>query len=132
VVETTHAHVLLASGDARSALAAAEEAVRLLPGNEPAWTRYAADARLLRGDALAALHRRDEARSSWSEARGIIEPVARTATDPQLIDTWTRTLIRLGEADQATSLLQRLTAVGYRPLDLLDIVKQSRVAAEGE
>jgi len=131
VVETTHAHLLLASHDARAALVAADEAVRLLPGTEQAWTRYAADARLLRGDALAALNRRDEARRAWSEARGIIEPAARTATDPQLIDTWTRSLIRLGETGQATSLLQRLTAVGYRPLDLLDVVKESRIAAEG-
>ena len=129
VIETAQARVLLASGNAQAALATVDESILLIPEQDRASARYAADARLLRGDVLAVLHRTGDANRAWMEARQIIEPVARNATDPQLIDIWTRSLIRTGDTNQAAALFQRLTATGYRPQDLLDVMNKRRVAA---
>src|SRR4051794_18167567 len=132
VVATLRARAQLAAGNARAALAAADEAVqRLEPVKDPGSIRYVVDARLVRGDALAANGRAAEARAEWESARAAVEPQARTATDPQLLDVWCRTLIRLKEDSRAKVILDRLAAIGYRPLDLLNVVKESRIAAEG-
>ena len=135
VLETTRARAELAAGNRQAALNAADAAMRLLePLTDRGSVRYIADGRLVRGDALAAVGRGAAAREEWSKGRTVIEPIARTATDPQLIDIWCRTLIRLGEDSQARSLLQRLAVIGYRSRDLLDVAKEgkeSRVAAEG-
>jgi len=133
VLETARARAYIAAGDERAALNAADEAVRLLePLTDRGSVRYIADGRLMRGDALAAMGRASDAHAVWEAARAAIEPQARTATDPQLIDIWCRTLIRLKEDSQAKVLVNRLAAIGYRSLDLLAIVKESRIAAEGE
>jgi len=133
VLETSRARALLAARDTRGALQAADEAVRRLATmTDSGSVRYVSDAHLVRGDALAANGRAGEARAEWTTARGIIEPVARSAADPQVVDAWCRALLRLNEDSQARALLARLTAIGYRPRDLLDLAKESRITAQGE
>ena len=131
VVETARARAQLAARNVRGALAAADDAMhRLEPLTDRGSIRYVADALLVRGDALAATGRTAEARAEWEKARASIEPLAHTATDPQLLDVWCRTLLRLNEDSRAKEVLDRLTAIGCRPLDLLNVVKESRIAAE--
>jgi eukaryotic-like serine/threonine-protein kinase len=127
VILTARAAADLAGHDARGALAAADDALaRLAAFSDPGSARYVTEAMLARGDALDALGRREEARATWMRARATIEPVAQSASDPQLIDVWCRTLFRLGERSRAALLQQRLAAIGYRSRDLVNAGMERR------
>jgi len=119
IILTARARAALADHDSAGAQAAIDDALRVLApfSNDPTSKRFVAEAHLVRGDVLA---ERDSAsaREAWQKARAVIEPVARNTTDPQVIDCWTRSLLRLGENGAAMPLLARLDEAGYRPRDL--------------
>ncbi|HEV7921580.1 MAG TPA: protein kinase [Thermoanaerobaculia bacterium] len=120
VIRLARARALLADGNRGAAISAAEDAHRLLaPAAEPSLIRYAAEADVVRGDALRARGDLAAARAAWERARGTIEPVARAATEPAIIDIWCRTMLRLGDEAAARPLAERLAAIGYRPTDLV-------------
>ena len=123
---------LLARGDASSAIGEAQQLLAPFAG-EPASIRFVADAHIVRGDILASRGAAAAASEEWQKARSVIEPFARTATDPQVIDCWTRSLLRLGDNDAARPLIARLDSIGYRPRDLISTGRESRNdAAKGE
>jgi serine/threonine-protein kinase len=135
VVLIARSRATLARGDSAGAQSAIDEALRLFAplANDGTARRFIAEAHLVRGDILAARGSRDAAHEAWQQARSAIEPAARTSTDPQVIDCWTRSLLRLGDNDAARPLLARLEGIGYRPQELNNPGKESRNnAAKGE
>jgi eukaryotic-like serine/threonine-protein kinase len=119
VVLIARSQTMLANGDPSGAQTAIDEAQRLFTpfATDPATLRFIADAHMVRGDVLAARGLRDASHEELQKARSTIEPAARTSTDPQVIDCWTRSLLRLGDNDAARPLLARLQGIGYRPRD---------------
>ncbi|MBV9492621.1 MAG: tetratricopeptide repeat protein, partial [Acidobacteria bacterium] len=118
VIRLAHARVLLAEKQP-SAIVTAEDAHALLAtATESSWLRYAAEADLVRGDALAMRGDEADARKAWTRARQTIEPIASAATEPTILDVWLRTLIRDGDEEAAQPVAQRLAALGYQPADL--------------
>jgi serine/threonine protein kinase len=110
------ARSLLAAGRTRDALlhaGGAAEALRGMPA-DPSAQALLADALLVRGEALAAEHGRDEAGRSWSDALAVAESLAIRPPDPRTIDTHARILLRLGRLERATPLVEQLAALGYR------------------
>jgi tetratricopeptide (TPR) repeat protein len=134
IVRIARARALLAEGDTRGAGAAIDDAERLLApsANDPASLRFIADVQLVRGDVLAAGGSTEAARAAWTKGRQTIEPAARTSADPHLMDMLARLLQRLNDP-AAEPLVERLAAIGYRPRDLTNSGRDSRVrAAERE
>ena len=117
LVARARSHAAAAEGPA--ALAVLDESTRLL-GNatDLKSRRYAAEAEIVRGDVLRAQGSASGARAAWTRARDIIAPVARGSTEPQLLDTWARSLLRLGETGEAEGLVRQLDRIGYRPREL--------------
>jgi eukaryotic-like serine/threonine-protein kinase len=76
--------------------------------------RIQASALLLRGEAAAAQQDRAAAAAAWAEAAATIEPLARQSADYRLLEPWAISLLRLGRHDEASQVLQRLEAIGYR------------------
>jgi len=131
VIRMTAARISLRAKS--NAIGAIDEAIRLLespPPAEPAGVRLLAEALVVRGEALAAAGRNREAKESWTRAREVIEPIARTTTDPSILDIDVRAVVCAGGNPEP--LLQRLESLGYRHRDLVALVNQRRAAAKGE
>ncbi|HJW93158.1 MAG TPA: protein kinase [Thermoanaerobaculia bacterium] len=133
IVHITQARVMLAGGDTANAMSSIDDSLRLLsPMKDASTVHFISEAHLVRGDILAARGRASDARDAWQQARATIEPYARNSSDPQDIDCWTRSLLRLGD-DGAKPLLAHLDQIGYRPRDLVNFSRESRnAAAKGE
>jgi tetratricopeptide (TPR) repeat protein len=117
-VRGTLGRVHLGAGDARLAREDAERALDALGprgprgANEIDRARRLVEAELhaVRGAALDASGRREEARSAWSEIVALLAPFAPEARDPRVLEPLVRALLRLGRRAEAVPLLDRLRA----------------------
>jgi serine/threonine-protein kinase len=133
VIRMAAARVHLRSQHVDAAMDAIDEAIHLLsspPPTDPTGLRFLAEASLVRGEALAAGARYREANAAWVYARDVIEPIARTTTDPSILDIFARSILCAGGNPEP--LLQQLKRLGYRHRDLVNLVNQRRAAAKGE
>jgi serine/threonine-protein kinase len=133
VVRIAVSRVELAAGRASVAIDAANDAVRMLenpPSHDPVWARFLAEAHLVSGDALTAAGRHGEAHAAYSHARATIEPIARSATDPAMLDISARSALRAGR--EWEPLVRQLERIGYRHRDLANLIQQHRNAEGGK
>jgi tetratricopeptide (TPR) repeat protein/tRNA A-37 threonylcarbamoyl transferase component Bud32 len=54
------------------------------------------------------------AREAWQESLASIEPAARTSHDDRLLDPWASALLHLDRLDEASAVVEKLDAKGYR------------------
>ncbi|MGK2857823.1 MAG: protein kinase domain-containing protein [Thermoanaerobaculia bacterium] len=116
-----HARALLLRGDARGALARVDGAIAELGEagqSEPAATLALAEARLARGDTLAALGREADAAVEWRGADEILAPLVVPFPDARAFDCRARTLLRLGRVDEAREIVNTLSKAGYKHPEL--------------
>jgi tetratricopeptide (TPR) repeat protein len=77
---------------------------------------------MLQGRAWSRAGERVRARSAWSAAASVLEPVARRSRDYDVLGPWALTLIGLERKDEAREVVQTLGAIGYRHPAFLDAV----------
>jgi tetratricopeptide (TPR) repeat protein len=112
--------IQLAASNAAAALSSFESSLRILDERLEArpddlYLQYEiAVGRTLLGDALEQAGGRAEARRAWREALDALEDQMGTARDPRVLAAWVRPLLRLGDAERAAPILQRLRAMGFR------------------
>jgi len=110
----------LEQGDARAALAQAQDAGRIADlllareGGDGQAQRLRGLALVLEARAWTTLGERDRARGAWSRAVEVLEPVARGSHDYTILDPWARALAGLRRADEAKGVARQLAALGYR------------------
>lgn len=111
--------VWLGRGDPGAGLQQAEEVGRLLEpmvrfaGAAETW-RLMAEARLLAGDAHAAMGEPAEARRQREAALRLLPGATSPQADKPTMATWVRTLLALNLTEQARPAIDRLAASGYR------------------
>ncbi|HEX6159738.1 MAG TPA: protein kinase, partial [Thermoanaerobaculia bacterium] len=71
---------------------------------------------------LGEVHEREgrasDAAAAWSRAASEIAPAVKNASDPQILDLWTRILVRQSRLLEAKEVRARLEGSGYAPADL--------------
>jgi tetratricopeptide (TPR) repeat protein len=121
-IRTATAKVYLALGNVSQAQREAKSAVELLEpfvGKDALMPRYIGEAWLTLGDAYAASGDSSHARAAWTTALQILAPLARDSQIPEVLDIKARTLLRLGQRDEAAPLIERLQRSGYRAPDFV-------------
>ena len=122
LAESLHDHgtVLADAGDLAAAASDADAAAQTLDGirGAAASDRHVARIRSLahslQGRVWNARHDAARARVAWMQALTAIEPVARNTADYQFLDPLAQALLALGRTDDATPILRKLDAMGYR------------------
>ena len=74
----------------------------------------AAELELVAGEAFAARGIPDAARSHWTRALALIEPLATGSTDPAILQLHARALAAAGRIADARTVIAQLEAAGYR------------------
>lgn len=128
VVRIAHARLLLEEKRPARAVTVARHAGRELEpfGSDPQAQRHQAEAALTFGEALSVTGDARGASEQWMRATRILEPHARTSSDPLLLDIWARSLLRVGRGEEAAGVLRRLDQAGYHSRDL-DQVRSRRI-----
>lgn len=116
------ARALLLRGDPRGALERIDGAIAELGAagqSEPAVTLALAEARLERGNALAAIGRDADAVGEWRAADELVSPLVVPFPDARAFDCRARVLLQLGRIGQAREIVQTLSKSGYKHPELL-------------
>lgn len=148
-----------ASGDASLALKRLDAAVRLLisqsrpvtAGPDGAWDKALLDleriaddsngsihgktvlarALIVRGIRLARTGSTNRAHRDWERAAGLLESVAKTSKDPDVVAPWTSAHLLLGHRQHVETQISWLARIGYRDPDYVAIVGNSIAPTTG-
>lgn len=124
----------LARGDAD---AAAKVTGRALEAIEGLRAKNAADRNLLllaaqadivAGEASAGRSDVREARHNWERARDALAAAVQTGSDPNFLAAWASAQLLLNEVDAARPVVGRLSMVGFRPPDFVELVQRKKLA----
>ncbi len=117
--------LLLTESNLEAALEACQKAETMLEeliAEYPAARRELGECSLLLGEILA--EQGDEAApAAWQRALEVVEPDARSALHPEVLDLWARALLRLGRVDEARAIVDRLLAQGYREPRFIELCR---------
>jgi tetratricopeptide (TPR) repeat protein len=124
---------LLAVGradEARRNAVQATDGLRALLAKEPRdrdATRWLAKALLLLGRTESRRGAPAAAAAAWRQARSLLEPAARRATDVEILDPWASLLLLLDRREEARAVLAALQAGGYRQPELMSLGRAAGV-----
>jgi tetratricopeptide (TPR) repeat protein len=120
-------------GEARLSAVQAVDGLRKILARGPKdqdTTRWLAKALILLGRTESRRGAPQAASSAWEQARSLLEPAARQATDVEILDPWASVLLLLGRGDEARPALAALEAGRYRQPELMALVRN--LMPEGE
>lgn len=90
-----------------------------------------AKALVLRGRHRSHIGRAIDARSDWERAIGLIDAIAMTSRDPNVIAPWACAHVLLDRRQRVETQIAWLTKIGYREPDFVAIADSNRASAAG-
>jgi eukaryotic-like serine/threonine-protein kinase len=131
-IETARQH--LARGDAESAAKVAARALDSIEGLRAKNTAdrnlllLAAQADVVAGQASAGRSDELAARHNWERARDTLATAVETGSDPNFLAAWASAQLLLNEVEAARPVVARLSMVGYRTPDFVELVARRKLA----
>ncbi|MBI2213128.1 MAG: protein kinase [Acidobacteria bacterium] len=125
-IDVGSANVHLLRRDSSSALRTVDRAIVTLAAldvGDPKVALIFAEARLMRGDALAATRRDADANAEWRLAEEVLSKNVVGVAEARALDCRARLLFLLGRDTEAKEIVTKLSESGYRHPDLLAVCR---------